>query len=65
MATDDYALRYEVITKIDNPGEKIYQETYMVFNNVRERVYSDILNLKEAGIKEALIKMGWTPPPTE
>lgn len=31
----------------------------------RELLYRRIVNLEEQGIRDALIKLGWTPPPSD
>ena len=53
--------KYEVETLIKD--DTILQAVYSDFEGVRERLFSEILDLREAATREALIKLGWTPPP--
>ena len=51
---------YEVETLVKD--DTILQAVYSDFEGVRERLFSEILDLREAETREALIKLGWTPP---
>lgn len=53
--------RVEVHTNFSQFGE-IVQETRFIENNQVARKTRQILDLREEGIKNALIKLGWTPP---
>jgi len=35
------------------------------YNESKAEISRVVINLQESGIKEALIKMGWTPPSNE
>ena len=52
--------KYEVETLVKD--DTILQAVYSDFEGVRERLFSEILDLREAATREALIKLGWTPP---
>ena len=52
--------KYEVETLIKD--DTILQAVYSDFEGVRERLFSELLDLREAATREALIKLGWTPP---
>lgn len=40
----------------------IYQELFDVIGGAKSRIQTEILNTKEAQVREALIALGWTPP---
>ena len=52
--------KYEVETLVKD--DSILQSVYSNFEDVRERIFSEILDLREAATRESLIKLGWTPP---
>jgi len=56
---------YEVHTIIDQETEQIQQIVYSHFEDVRMRVVHEVYNLKDTAVREALIKLGWTPPDDE
>lgn len=45
-------------------GDVIRQEASVSVAGVAQKISTDIMSLKEQGVKSALIKMGWTPPPS-
>jgi len=51
---------YEVETLVKD--DTILHAVYSDFEGVRERLFSEILDLREAATRESLIKLGWTPP---
>lgn len=53
-------LKYEVETLVKD--DSILQSVYSDFEDVREKMFSELLDLREAATREALIKLGWTPP---
>jgi hypothetical protein len=42
---------------------KIYQEFFSDFNSIRTVITRQVLDTAEEHVIQALIKMGWTPPP--
>lgn len=55
--------KYEVETLVKD--DSILQSVYSDFEGVRERMFSEILDLREKSTREALIELGWMPPKTE
>lgn len=55
--SDEYKININVQT--DVVGQHIIRQT----TTVQDMVLRRVINLEEAGIKQALIKLGWTPPP--
>lgn len=55
-------LEYEV--KMLREGSRITAELTGpgLFDNVRETIYRRVADAEEAGVKQALIEMGWSPP---
>lgn len=51
---------YEVETLVKD--DTILHAVYSDFEGVRERLFSELLDLREAATRESLIKLGWTPP---
>jgi hypothetical protein len=41
----------------------IQQDVIVDTNRIRERMWTNLVKLQEQGIREALIDLGWTPPP--
>ena len=35
---------------------------HLTFDGVRQSVTEDVIKIKEQGVRDALISMGWTPP---
>jgi len=50
-------------TYVDNGV--IVQDTYSDIEGVRQRIMREMADTKDAQIRQVLINMGWTPPPTE
>ena len=42
--------------------DMIVQDTFHVRDDLRTNIGRSIINLRENGIREALIALGWTPP---
>lgn len=58
----NYKYTYSVVPSVK--GDKIYlEEFHESFNNLRKDHYQLVLDLKEKAVREALIALGWTPPP--
>jgi hypothetical protein len=55
-------MKYVITTSIE--GNKIIQEGRYEdeLNSVRTKMVRKILNTEEQQVKDALIKLGWTPP---
>lgn len=58
----DNILRYEVKV-IPNNDKTIYMETASTMNGIRDVISREIMDTKDKRIKDALIALGWTPPP--
>lgn len=41
----------------------IAQEVCTEIDGVRNRIFGQVLRMQEEGLRQALIEMGWTPPP--
>lgn len=54
---------YEVRTNV--VGTEIHQEVWSSFDRQRELVYKSVINTAEIQTRQALIGLGWTPPPTK
>ena len=52
---------YVVETAICEDG-LISQDTIYVANGIREQIMQQVINTKDAQIRQALIDLGWTPP---
>jgi len=52
---------WEIVTTPSENG-KIVQETFSIANGIRERIMRQVLDTSEQQIRDALIKLGWTPP---
>jgi len=40
----------------------IEQTVFADVDGIRERIRTEVINTKEAQVRECLIKLGWTPP---
>jgi hypothetical protein len=45
--------------------EKIEQEVLHELDGMRRTIIRNVCNLQDAGIRHALIALGWSPPPQE
>ena len=60
-------LKYQVETKVDLSNDLIVQD--VLVNDLWDRegkmkvLYTNVLRMQDEGIRDALIKLGWTPPP--
>jgi uncharacterized coiled-coil protein SlyX len=57
MKTDN---GFEVVTTPSEDG-KIVQETFSIATGIRERIMRQVLDTSEQQIRDALIRLGWTP----
>lgn len=44
-------------------GNEIRQEFYKEHENVRTTIMRQVMDVAERDVRNALIKLGWTPPP--
>ena len=44
------------------PDGRIYQATYSNAYNIREQLTRRVINTQDQRVRDALIKLGWTPP---
>lgn len=58
----DYALRFVVNTTPDLLNDTIHQEVFSEFNGIRQLLLRQVVDTEEAQFREALIRLGWTPP---
>ncbi len=56
-------LWYDVITEVI--GTDAIQRVFSSFGEKREEITRIVYCLQEAGLRQALIDLGWTPPPDE
>lgn len=49
--------------RVESFGTLILSELTSTFNGVTNWLYMDIINTQDQKVREALIAMGWTPPP--
>lgn len=59
--TDNVSPKYDL--RVEKLGDLIISELTSTFNGVTSRLYMDVLDTKDESVREALIEMGWTPPP--
>jgi hypothetical protein len=53
-------MKFSVETRFS--PDHIEQETFTVFEGVRQTIAREVIQLKDDGVRQALIKLGWTPP---
>ena len=53
---------YVFEVNIYDPAGEIWQDTFSVTNGLKERIMRQVIDTKEQQIREALIRLGWTPP---
>ena len=53
---------YEVTTTPCTDGQ-IVQEVDFVTEGIRDRVMRQVIDTREKQVRDALIALGWTPPP--
>lgn len=62
-------MKYVVHTEIDKRNHIIKQSVNLVgdatLRDMRQHVSTQVFKLQEAQLREALIRMGWTPPKEE
>jgi len=56
------SIRFRVSTTTNPDEDTILQVTETLFNGHWERLSNELCVLKDQQIREALIKLGWTPP---
>lgn len=56
----EYSRTVTVTTQFDHD---ILIQSVNIGQDLVERIAFDVVKLKEQGIRDALIAMGWTPPP--
>ena len=61
--SDKLGVKFSVDTKIK--CFEIEQDVYMHRYGTVEKISSQVIMLQEEGIRDALIKLGWTPPVEE
>lgn len=55
-------MNYLIKTTAD-PAGQIVQETFLEsLGDLRQTISRNVMDLQDAGIRAALIKLGWTPP---
>lgn len=55
-------MKYEVVTTTCGNGD-IAQETNLVTDGIREQLTRRLLHTQEQQFRDALVSLGWTPPP--
>jgi hypothetical protein len=55
-------MRYVINTDVLDDG-KIYQDVQFDMGDIKERIFHQIIDTREQQTIDALIKLGWTPPP--
>ena len=55
-------MKYNIKTGIDFQTGAVFLETEQEFQGVREVLFREVVRTKDEAIREALIKLGWTPP---
>lgn len=56
------SIRFRVSTTTNPDEDTILQVTESLFDGHWERLANELCVLKDQHIREALIKLGWTPP---
>lgn len=60
----DYQAKFVVVTKVSEVA--IWQDTFFHgADGVQQQMFSNLLKIQEQEVKNALVKMGWTPPGTQ
>lgn len=59
---NNFSFKYDITTHLNKEDQIAVFELNKTCNNMREKMATYILNLKEEACREALIKLGWTPP---
>ena len=55
---------FEIVTTPKETGE-IVQEIFSVHDDIRSLITRRVMDTSEQQIREALIRLGWTPPPNK
>lgn len=58
--TNEYG-RYQIETT-PHPDGTITQDTFLVCGEIAERIAREVYDTKDAALRDALIRLGWTPP---
>ena len=56
-------MKYEMVTSID--GTVITQQMELVFSEGREVIRRQAIDTAEEQVRQALITLGWSPPPVK
>lgn len=62
MKGNEFSRTITVTTEFNN---ELLIQSVKTGQDIIERTAFDVVKLKERGIREALIAMGWTPPPDD
>lgn len=60
MLGSNFKVRVVAATK-----DLLYMSTIMLHDKQEEQLVTEVLNLKGRAVREALIHLGWTPPPED
>ena len=57
-------LKVEVDSSLDYDREELHLRTSITDNmdNLTQKITHEVVQLKDKAVREALIKLGWTPP---
>jgi hypothetical protein len=62
VSKDKTELRYTVQTLAEPDTGRIHQTLYAEYEDFKEEIYHVVMETREQGVREALIRLGWTPP---
>lgn len=57
-----FSFNIDITATLKPLDQEILLEMHRKQGEVREKLSTQILRLKEQSVREALVKMGWTPP---
>ena len=60
---NNFSFKYDIKTTLNKEDQVAFFEMNRIQGEMVQKVETCILNLKEQACREALIKLGWTPPP--
>lgn len=55
-------MKSEIELRVNTYGSKIELEQVSIHNEIRQNLVRKIIDLEDQLIRDALIKLGWTPP---
>lgn len=63
MTTESTYMKFNLELQQQIIDDAVVNDTYFVLHERRGLILREFMDLKEEATKQALIKLGWTPPP--